>query len=184
MEMLEEQLAIVSGLWETKEGDRFSFDGAHYAVTDSPALPKPAQAPRPPIIIGGSGATRTPRLAATYADEFNIPQASIEVSGAQRDNVLRACEARGRDPETMTLSLLNVVCCGRDDAEIARRAEVISHAIDLSSTPHLRGRPEQVVEQLQRYAELGITRVYLFLVDIHDLDHLALLAEEVLPAVS
>ena len=59
MDMLEEQLAIVSGLWETKEGDQFSFDGAHYAVTDSPALPKPAQSPRPPIIVGGSGAKRT-----------------------------------------------------------------------------------------------------------------------------
>ena len=98
MEMLEEQLAIVSGLWETKEGDRFSFEGRlHYAVTDSPALPKPAQRPHPPIIVGGSGAKRTPPLTATYADEFNLPMTSVEACGVQRDNVVRrrrgACDA-------------------------------------------------------------------------------------------
>src|SRR5215469_4612791 len=69
----EEQLAIITGLWETPDGGTFSFSGTYYTVTDSPALPKPAQRPRPPMIIGGAGARRTPRLAAAYADEYNIP---------------------------------------------------------------------------------------------------------------
>ena len=95
-----------------------------------------------------------------------------------------AREARGRDPETMTFSLLTVVCCGRNDEEIARRATTIGQSVDTSSTQYVGGRPDEVVEKLQRCEELGVTRVYLYLVDIHDLDHLALLAEEVLPSVS
>ena len=76
---LEEQLAIITGLWGTKEGETFSFDGVHYTVKDSPGLPKPVQHPRPPVIIGGGGPRRTPRLAALYADEFNRPFATLEV---------------------------------------------------------------------------------------------------------
>ena len=182
-EMLEEQLAIISGLWETKVGDRFSFEGMHYAVTDSPGLPKPAQSPRPPIILGGWGAKRTPRLAATYADEFNVPMAPVEAYGAQRDNVVRACEARGRDPQTMTFSVMTTVCCGRDDKEIARRAEAIGQPVDILRSAHTGGTPDEVIEKLKRYGELGVTRVYLQVLDILDLDHIALVAEEVLPAL-
>src|ERR1700722_20139875 len=69
---LEEQLAILTGLWETPVGQRFSFAGKFYPVTDSPALPKPVQRPHPPILIGGRGLRRTPQLAARYADEFNV----------------------------------------------------------------------------------------------------------------
>ncbi|MGK5643632.1 LLM class flavin-dependent oxidoreductase, partial [Streptomyces sp. URMC 126] len=63
---LEEQLAIVTGLWATEVGGTFDFDGAYYQLKDCPALPKPAQ-PTVPLLIGGHGATRTPRLAARYA---------------------------------------------------------------------------------------------------------------------
>jgi F420-dependent oxidoreductase-like protein len=69
--MLEEQLAIITGLWTTPPGQTFSYPGQHYSVTGSPALPKPAQQPKPPVIIGGGGPRRTPRLAAAYADEYN-----------------------------------------------------------------------------------------------------------------
>jgi F420-dependent oxidoreductase-like protein len=182
-DLLEEQLAIVCGLWETKVGDRFSFEGAHYAVTDSPGLPKPAQSPRPPIILGGWGAKRTPRLAATYANEFNVPMAPVEAYGAQRDNVVRACEARGRDPETMTFSVMTTVCCGRDDKEITRRAEAIGQPVDILRSAHTGGTPDEVIDKLRRYADVGVTRVYLQLLDIHDLEHLELIADEVLPAL-
>src|SRR3954466_1314891 len=83
-ERLEEQLAIITGLWETPLGETFSHEGAHYAVTSSPALPKPAQQPRPPVIIGGFGAKTTPRLAATYAQEFNVPFAPLDGFTMQR----------------------------------------------------------------------------------------------------
>src|SRR2546421_350164 len=64
---LEEQLTIVTGLWETPVGERFSFAGRHYTVERSPALPRPVQQPRPPVIVGGHGAKRTPALAARFA---------------------------------------------------------------------------------------------------------------------
>jgi len=182
-EMLEEQLAIVSGLWETKEGDHFSFEGTHYALTDSPALPKPAQSPRPPIIIGGWGAKRTPRLAATYADEFNVPFAPVEAYAAQKEAVVRACEARGRDPQSMTWSVAQVICCGRDEKEVARRAEAIGQDVDNLRANQAGGTPDEVIAKLQRFAELGVTRVYLQLLDLHDLEHVELVGETVLPAL-
>src|SRR6202046_1720955 len=74
----EEQRAVITGLWATPDGETFSFEGTHYRLADSPALPKPAQRPRPPLILGGSGVRRTPRLAATYADEFNVPFESVQ----------------------------------------------------------------------------------------------------------
>ena len=182
-EMLEEQLAIVSGLWETKVGDRFSFEGKHYAVIDSPGLPKPAQAPRPPIVLGGWGAKRTPRLAATYADEFNVPMASPEAYSSQRDNVIRACEERNRNPETMRFSVMTTVCCGRDEKEITRRAEAIGQPVDVLRAAHTTGTPDEVIEKLKAYADVGVTRVYLQFLDIRDLEHVTLIAEAVMPAV-
>ena len=92
---LEEQLAIVTGLWTTPVGSRFNHDGKHYQLVDSPALPKPVQQPRPPVIVGGHGPKRTPRLAATYADEFNVPFAPVDVMTAQYARVSEACEVMG-----------------------------------------------------------------------------------------
>src|SRR5580692_5295052 len=83
MERLEEQYAILTGLWGTPEDETFSFDGRHYHLKDSPALPKPVQRPHPPLIVGGHGPKRTPRLAATYASEFNLPFASVADTDAQ-----------------------------------------------------------------------------------------------------
>ena len=94
-----EQLAVIRGLWETPVGDLFNYTGTYYTVTDSPALPKPAQQPRPPVIIGGGGRTRTPKLAANYADEFNLPFASLAETTAAYERVRHACEAVGRDED-------------------------------------------------------------------------------------
>lgn len=99
MARLEEQLAIVTGLWATEPGATFDYAGTHYQVEKSPALPKPAQA-KVPVLIGGHGAKRTPRLAARYADEFNMPFASIADSERQFGRVRRAAEEAGRGPTT------------------------------------------------------------------------------------
>ena len=125
-DILEEQLAVLTGLWGTAEGETFSFEGAHYRVTDSPALPKPAQRPRPPVLLGGAGARRTPRLAARFADEFNAPFQSVPDSAAGFARVREACEAAGRYPATMTYSVAQTVCCGKDEAEFRRRAAAIA----------------------------------------------------------
>jgi F420-dependent oxidoreductase-like protein len=180
----EEQLEIVTGLWRTPAGERFSFTGEHYRLEDSPALPKPVQQPGPPVIIGGLGKRRTPRLAARFADEFNLPFVSEEVTRTQFDRVRAACEDAGRDPDTMTWSNALVLCCGRDEAEVRRRAAAIGRDVADLRENGLAGTPDEVTEKLQRYAALGTQRVYLQVLDLHDLDHLDLVAEQVAPQLS
>ncbi|MGX1777726.1 LLM class F420-dependent oxidoreductase [Nocardia brasiliensis] len=174
----EEQLAIITGLWSTKPGDTFSFDGEHYQLTDSPALPKPVQSPVP-LLIGGLGAKRTPRLAAEYATEYNIPFASIEDSAAQFGRVRAAAEARGRRGEDLVYSNGLVACVGANDAEVARRAAAIGREVAELKTNGLAGSPAEVVDKIGRYAEIGTQRIYLQILDLDDLDHLALIADQV-----
>lgn len=177
---LEEQLQIVKGLWSTPAGQTYSFKGEHYELTDSPALPKPAQRPHPPIIVGGRGPQRTPRLAATYASEFN---SNFRPSDQVADSYVRvreACEAVGRDPDTLTLSVTMVVACGRTEAEIERRAEAIARKTAANQMV-LRLTPGQLLEKLGEYHAVGTRRVYLRTFDLDDLDQLELVASEVFP---
>ena len=182
-DVLEEQLAVVTGLWETPTGERFSFEGAHYRIADSPALPKPVQSPRPPVVIGGWGKARTPRLAARYADEFNVPFPSLEAFRASLDTVTAACEAAGRDPGTMTRSAALVVCCGDDEATFRRRAAAIDREPDEVRENGAAGTVPEVIDKVAAFVEAGAERVYLQVLDLHDLDHLRLIAEAVAPGL-
>jgi F420-dependent oxidoreductase-like protein len=180
---LEEQLAIVTGLWATPEGERFSFDGRHYRLADSPALPKPVQRPRPPVIVGGLGKKRTPALAARYADEFNVGFAPLRDFGTLVAAVAAACERADRDPSTMTWSTAQVLCCGEDEEAYRRRAAAIHRQPDELRANGLAGTVGEVVEKLGTFADAGAQRVYLQVLDLADLDHLRLVAEEVAPAL-
>ncbi|MFB7873976.1 LLM class F420-dependent oxidoreductase [Nocardia sp. NPDC056064] len=175
--LLEEQLAIVTGLWETKPGETFDFEGTHYRLTDSPALPKPVQSPVP-VVIGGHGPVRTPRLAARYATEFNMPFSSVADSAAQFDRVRAAVRAAGRTDELVYSNAL-VACVGRTDAEVARRAAAIGREVDELKENGLAGSPAEVVDKIARYREIGASRIYLQILDLADLDHLELIAAEV-----
>ncbi len=177
---LEEQLAIITGLWETPVGGRFDHDGPHYRLVDSPALPKPVQSPLP-IIIGGGGARRTPALAARFAAEFNIPFSSIEDTTAAYARVRSACADAGRDPAGLTLSAVQVLCCGRTEAEIAQRAAAIGRDVDELRANGLAGTPEEVVSKALRYREAGAERMYLQVLDLADHEQLELVATEVMP---
>ncbi len=179
---LEEQLAVVTGLWGTPQGETFDFAGTHYTVSNSPALPKPVQSPVP-IIIGGGGAKRTPALAARYAAEFNLPFDSQDRFVEQRDRVRAACDTIGRDPDSLVYSCALVVCVGKDDAEIARRAAFLGRDVDELRANGLCGTPAEAVERLQQWAAKGAERVYLQTLDLADLDQLDLLATEVMPHV-
>jgi alkanesulfonate monooxygenase len=172
----EEQLQVVTGLWDA--AGPFSFEGRHYALKDSPALPKPVQRPHPPIIVGGGGAKRTPRLAATYADEFNLPFASLADTRTQFGRVREACAQAGRE---LVLSVAQVLCCGRDDAELARRAAAIGRTVEDLRANGVAGTPAELVDRLGQFGELGATRAYLQVLDLADLDHVELVAAEVLP---
>ncbi|MBP1784952.1 F420-dependent oxidoreductase-like protein [Micromonospora sp. HB375] len=180
---LEEQLAVITGLWSTPAGSTFDFPGTYYPVSDSPALPKPVQRPRPPILLGGMGPKRTPRLAARYADEFNLPFVSVEDTVTQFQRVRDACAEIDRDPSTMAWSNALVLCCGRNEAEVKRRAEAIGRDPDELRANGAAGTPAEVVETLGRYAEAGSSRAYLQVLDLTDLDHLELVAAEVMPHV-
>jgi alkanesulfonate monooxygenase len=180
-ERLEEQLNILTGLWATPEGETFSFDGAHYQLKDSPALPKPTQRPHPPLIVGGGGPKRTPRLAATFADEFNLPFSSLDDTKAQYARVRAACESRGRDPATLGLSAAQVVCCGIDEAEVNRRAKSIGRQPEELRANGAAGTPDEVVERLRSFGAAGAGTVYLQVLDLSDLDHIHLLSEQVVP---
>ncbi len=179
----EEQLAIITGLWATPFGETFSHSGTHYQLKDSPALPKPVQRPGPPVIIGGWGATRTPRLAARYAAEFNVPFPPLEAFAPQCDKVRAACETTGRDPGSLVYSVCLVVCCGSDEAEIARRAAAIGREPDELRDNGAAGTPAEVVARLNEFKAAGAARAYLQVLDLTDLDHVRLIAEEVLPHV-
>jgi F420-dependent oxidoreductase-like protein len=181
---LEESLEILTGMLRTPAGERFDHDGRHYRLSDSPALPKPVQPGGPPVIIGGKGPRRTPALAARFADEFNVAFDSPEATGAQFDRVRAACREAGRDPEELTWSAAQVVCVGRDEDELARRAAAIGREVDELRAHGVAGTPEEAVDRLRRLAEVGCGRVYLQVLDLADLEHLDLVAERVMPRVA
>jgi F420-dependent oxidoreductase-like protein len=181
---LEEQLEIITGLWQAADGATFSFHGDYYELTDSPALPKPVQRPRPPVLIGGAGPRRTPRLVAKFADEYNIPFASVEDSAAAFGRAREACQQAGRDPGSLVYSAAQTVCCASDEAGLARRAEAIGRPVEDLRRDGVAGSPAEVVDKLGRFADAGATRAYLQVLDLTDFDHLELIAAEVLPQVS
>lgn len=181
---LEEQLEIITGLWDCDEVGTFSHDGEAYQLSGGTGLPKPAQRPRPPIVIGGHGPTRTPALAARFADEFNVPFAQTEPTGAQFDRVRAAVDRAGRPATSMTYSAAQVACVGANDAQVARRAAAIGREPAELRENGAAGTPPEVIDRLGRFAELGAARAYLQILDLSDLDHLHLIAEEVLPALA
>ena len=180
---LEEQLAVITGLWETPAGQTFSYAGTHYQLADSPALPKPAQRPRPPVILGGGGPRRTPRLAARYADEFNSAFRDPAETEAAFGRVRDACAQAGRDVASMRFSAAQTVVCGKDDAEVARRASAIGWSAEDLRTQGITGTPARVVDTIGRFGQAGADTIYLQVLDLSDLDHLELLAADVLPQV-
>jgi len=179
-DILEEQLEIITGMWSTPIDSQYSFEGQHHTIVGSPAIPKPVQLGGPPIIMGGYGPKRTPALAAKYASEFNLPFPPLEIYRVSCDYVRAACEARGRDPESMTYSVAQVLCVGSNDAEIARRAQNIGREVDELIQTGAAGSPAQVIDKIASFAEAGATRIYLQVLDMDDLDHIHLLAEEVM----
>ncbi|HEY6794871.1 MAG TPA: LLM class F420-dependent oxidoreductase [Kineosporiaceae bacterium] len=179
-DILEEQLAIVTGLWSTPVGQTFSYHGKHFRLDGSPALPKPVQ-PNVPVIVGGAGKRRTPALAARYAAEFNAGFASVDDVATRFEAVRVACVEAGRDPASLVMSVAHVTVVGRDDAELRRRAAAIGREVDVVRADGFAGTPAEVIEKLHAYAAVGAQRFYLQILDLSDLDHLELIAAEVAP---
>ncbi|GAA4729384.1 LLM class F420-dependent oxidoreductase [Actinomycetospora chibensis] len=178
--MLAEQLEILTGSWRTPVGVTYSYGGEHYTFDDSPGLPKPLQTPHPPIIVGGNGPSRTPKLAADFATEFNMPFAGLDALVDGQERVDAVCRERGRDPATLGRSTAQVLCVGRDEAEVARRADAIGRRPDELRANGIAGTPGEVVDKIGTFGErAGMQRIYLQVLDLSDLDHLELVASEV-----
>lgn len=183
-DVLEEQLAILTGLWSTPVGSTFSYDGQKYTLTDSPALPKPVQDGGVPIIVGGGGPKRTPRLAAQYAAEFYRVFRPVSEIKEQFERVGEACDAIGRDRSTLTLSAGLVACVGRSEADVVRRAEAIGRDVDELRENGFAGTPEEVLDKVGQLKDAGAQRLYFQILDLSDLDHLEVIARDVMEKVN
>ncbi len=186
---LTEQLEIVTGLWATPLGETFSYQGKHYQLDGAPGLPKPVQrtpggAPRVPIVIGGHGRRRTPELAARFAEEFNVAFSDLEVTTTQFDRVRAACDRAGRNPAELVYSAAQVLCCGVDEQQLARRAAAIGREVAELRENGMAGTVGEVVDRLGRWARAGVQRIYLQVLDLKDLEHIALVGEQIRPAVA
>lgn len=181
---LEEQFEILTGFWATPEGERFDHDGTHYRIENSVALPKPVQRPTPPIIVGGLGPRRTPALAARFANEFNVPFASVADTGAQFERVRAACAEAGRDPDELVFSAAQVVCVGPDEDTVTRRAAAIGREPTELRQNGVAGTADEAIARLRELRDVGAGRVYLQVLDLGDLDHLRFIAEEIAPALA
>lgn len=181
---LEEQFQIITGLWDTPTGETFTFEGRHFTLRDSPALPKPVQQPHPPIIVGGAGPKRTPSFAARFADEYNVPFNSVADTAAAYARVRAACEAIGRDPDELIYSAAQVVCVGATEDEVARRAAAIGRDPAELRANGVAGTPEEAIAKIGEFAAIGATRIYLQVLDLGDFDHLELIAAAVMPQVT
>jgi len=181
--MLTEQLEIITGLWSTPEGEPFSFKGEQYQVSESPARPKPVQQPHPPIVVGGVGTKRTPRLAARFASELNSSFAPADHFRTMVEAADRACEEMGRDPSSLVKSAAMTVVCGREESEVARRAANIG-ADATSVRQQLGGTPQEIIDKIATFADAGASRMYLQVLDFSDLEHLDVIASDVMPAIS
>ena len=177
-DMLEDTLGALETLWSTPAGETVTVRGKRIDLVDSPGLPKPLQQ-RPPVIVGGFGKRRTPALAARFADEFNVPFADVDTVATQYRRVDEACAERGRAPGEIVRSAALVLCCGRDEAELARRAGAIGRDPEELRANGAAGTPDQVVDTIGRYSAIGARRIYLQVLDMSDLDHLELVASEV-----
>ena len=144
------------GCGRRRSASAFSFEGEHYQLTDSPALPKPVQQPRPPVIVGGGGRAAHAALAARYADEFNMPFASVERTAAQFDRVRAACERPAATRRAGAAPPRRRCAAASDDAEVRAAGRRRSGGdVDELRANGLAGTPAEVVEQIGRYAEVG-----------------------------
>ena len=180
-DMLSEQVEIIDGLWRTPVGERFSFRGAHYQLTDSPALPKPVQSPRPPIILGGLGRKRSARLVARFANEFNVAWSPLADTSEIFTRLKANLADTDRDPASLAYSVGQIICVGKDEADVRRRAAVLRQDAGTLRTSGLAGTPAEVVDKIGQLANLGVSRIYLQFLDLTDISQLELIAAEVLP---
>jgi F420-dependent oxidoreductase-like protein len=201
---LEDQLAILHGLWGDPDG--WSFAGRHTSVEGALFHPKPVDVPgrprtpvggaRPRIIVGGEGSPRSLRIAARHADEFNVTSSSPDTAAAVQQRLDEACAAIGRDPATLARSAMVGVLVGRDATEVRRRETALLDALGTGGgadagaawlaerrTRWIMGTPEEARATVGRFAAVGIERIMLQDFLPRDLDMIDVMGEELVGRV-
>ncbi len=176
---LEEQLNVITGLWSTPPGERFSYAGKHYQIDECANFPDRSAGAPPRIIIGGGGPRRTPSLAARFADEFNSGLGLGDGIAERFAYFRRVCADHGRDPDAVRLSTTLPVCCGATREEARRRAASLGEPGARLLRAGVTGTPADVLASLEGFAAAGIDTVYFHIYDPLDLDHIRLLGQEV-----
>jgi F420-dependent oxidoreductase-like protein len=194
-DILEEQLAVLRGLWG--EPDGWSFEGRHVTLEDAAFHPKPIARPgrptsaagltRPRILTGSGGSPRAYRIAARYADEFNLSSASPAQAATKFGELTAACEGIGRDPATIARSVMAGVLIGRDEADVSARKAALLEAFgaesggddwfDAREPRWVLGTPDQARAMVERFEAAGAERIMLQDFVPRDLDMVDLMAE-------
>jgi F420-dependent oxidoreductase-like protein len=189
MEMLAEQLEIVHRQWTE---DSFDFEGSHYTLRRSTALPKPLQRPHPPLIVGGAARAGTLGPAVRWADEYNTTFPTDEEVAERRRRLLEECERQEREP--LRFSIMTMCIVGADEVEFTERARAVyglrsrdarfEDWLDVQRQGAILGSVDQVVVRLRRLASLGVDGVMLQHLRHDDLESVALIGRELVPAVA
>lgn len=176
---LEEQLQIITGMWSATES--FSWQGRYYRLIEAPPPLAVSHSPPPPVIVGGLGRASTPRLAGRYADEYNVPYASMPTTlELFRCGSAEAVKA-GR---TIRLSAAQELCVGSSDTEVRRRAAVAGRDLEYLREHAVTGSVTEAVERLGRLAEAGAECVYLAPLELLDMRQLEFVAERIMPQLA
>lgn len=179
--ILEEQLHVLRGVWESSENSPFTFKGRHFQL-DRAWISSPSQTPIP-LILGGAGRVRTPALVARFAQEYNAGEGQPDAVRTQVERVVEACESIERDPASVEFSILSTTVIGRNPVELQRRALAVGEDLEHLRRTALAGSAAEISDRIAQYVDAGITRIYFRMLDIRDLDALEMLAEEVVPHV-
>lgn len=172
-----EQIAVVRGIWGATPESPFSFAGRFYSLDQNPGLGAPKTRPFPHLVLALTEVGRSYADAVAFADEANVPFQSLEATEKQLQVLDEECARQGRDPETLARSVTVLACVGNTEAEVARRAGVVGLSGSHTNTVHLVGSPKQVLDDLRRYVDLGISRMHLQVRDATDLDLIRLLGD-------
>lgn len=193
MDRFEEALKAISLLWT---GERVSFAGEHYQLDMAQVSARPTRESGVPMMIGGGGEKRTLRLVAEYADEWNVTPTNQADYARKVEALERHCEDVGRDPATITRSMMTGYMVGRDDAEVRKRAEWhlkftgregtdIDQALaDMRGRGLFVGTPAEVIDQMKAREAQGLERFMLQTMNMDDIEALELISEEIAPAVA
>jgi F420-dependent oxidoreductase-like protein len=188
-EMLEESVEILHGLWTQPDG--WAFEGRHWRIRDALFNPKPSElrpdGGHPPIILGGGGGPRLARLAARFADEFNLTSASPDGARAAYARLDEACAAQGREPASVARSAMTGVLIAETEQELRDRTHALLEFtgdgdgadadawLDQRRSRWIIGTLDQAAERIAAFADAGAGRLMLQTFLPRDLDHVRLM---------